>query len=291
MQGFGRSFFSALLGRPKFRYTVEELQGLHDVLLRNPVVTESNKALVVETIRSIAEFIIWGDQNDPRMFEYFKEHNLMLYLQHLLRQPAHRGGVVARQVLQTLSIIVQNAQSEEALNFVFSHNCINTITELPFDFEDEEVLGYYVTFLKTIALKLTPRTAPFLLQRHSGGAATLPLYSEAVNLAHHKEGMVRAAVRTITLAVYSVRDDAIQAFVTRQPVVGYFADVARYLEVQITLLDQRLQAAEVTANAQTLGAVDNALSEIDDVLEYCSDVFSTGAFPNLILACSFPDAD
>jgi hypothetical protein len=37
-----------------------------------------------------------------------------------------------------------------------------------------------------------------------------PLYTEAVKFAHHKEGMVRAGVRTLTLNVYSVLDAGIQ---------------------------------------------------------------------------------
>lgn len=39
------------------------------MLTRNPVVTEANKNLLVETFRSIAEILIWGDQNDSRVFE------------------------------------------------------------------------------------------------------------------------------------------------------------------------------------------------------------------------------
>ena len=42
---------------------------LHSVLTKNSVVTESNKGLLVETLRSIAEILIWGDQNDSSVFE------------------------------------------------------------------------------------------------------------------------------------------------------------------------------------------------------------------------------
>ena len=41
----------------------------HQVLMRNSVVTEANKNLLVETFRCIAEILIWGDQNDSRVFE------------------------------------------------------------------------------------------------------------------------------------------------------------------------------------------------------------------------------
>ena len=37
---------------------------------RNQNVNESNRTLLVETLRSIAEILIWGDQNDSTVFEY-----------------------------------------------------------------------------------------------------------------------------------------------------------------------------------------------------------------------------
>ena len=43
---------------------------LHYVLSKNSVVNETNRGLMVETLRSIAEILIWGDQNDSRVFEY-----------------------------------------------------------------------------------------------------------------------------------------------------------------------------------------------------------------------------
>ena len=37
------------------------------------VVTEQNRDTLVETLRSIAELMIWGDQHDPKFFEFFLE--------------------------------------------------------------------------------------------------------------------------------------------------------------------------------------------------------------------------
>lgn len=42
---------------------------LYNVLSKNQVVSESNRSLLVETLRSIAEILIWGDQNDSTVFE------------------------------------------------------------------------------------------------------------------------------------------------------------------------------------------------------------------------------
>ena len=58
------------------------------------------------------------------------------------------------QVLQTLSILIQNMHSKEALFYMFSNNHINDIVRLRLDFEDEEVLGYYINLLKAISMKV-----------------------------------------------------------------------------------------------------------------------------------------
>ena len=61
----------------------------------------------------------------------------------ILQQPANRSGDVAKQVLQTLSIIIQNISSETGTHFLFSNNHINRLIAVPFDFADEEVGGEF----------------------------------------------------------------------------------------------------------------------------------------------------
>lgn len=213
------------------RFSLEELRHLHDVLNRNALVTDSNRELVVETLRSVAELMIWGDQNDPRFFDYFLEHNVIAHFSAILGAKANRRGNVAKQVLQTLSILIQNIRSDTALYYMFSNNHINEIVQLRFDFEDDEVLGYYINLLKTIALKLTPETVQFFF-REEGEFSTFPLYTEAVKLINHKDGMVRAAVRTLTLSIYSIQDQAVQHYVVSKPASNYFTELAIYLAEQ-----------------------------------------------------------
>jgi protein CLEC16A len=217
---------------PKFKFSFEELRNHYDVLHRNPVINDNNKAQVVETIRSISEFIIWGDQNEVKVFEFFLENNIMIYLHNVLLQRSNRSGDIAKQVLQTLSIIIQNVKSETGIFFLFSNNHINNILEVEFDFDDEEVLGYYVSFLKTISLKLNPRTVQFFFDNKSG-QITFPLYINATRFAHHKEGMVRAAVRTLTLSIYCVEDPFVQTFIINPPATNFLHEVSLYLVDQI----------------------------------------------------------
>lgn len=42
---------------------------IYTVLSKNQNVTDANRTLLVESFRSMAEILIWGDQNNPAVFE------------------------------------------------------------------------------------------------------------------------------------------------------------------------------------------------------------------------------
>lgn len=108
--------------------------------------TNSNKGRMVEVLRSIAEVVIWGDQHDPALFEYFAEVNLLGNFVRILAQKC--DNKVKVQIIQTLSILVQNLSSEVAIFYLLSNNYINELIVHRFDFQDEEIVTYYVNFIK-----------------------------------------------------------------------------------------------------------------------------------------------
>lgn len=95
-----KTFWSGLFGYPTQRekFSLEELRHLHHVLVENADVNQQNSASVVEALRSLSELMIWGDQHDPRFFDYFLENNLMRFFASFLEKPANRRGEVAQQV-------------------------------------------------------------------------------------------------------------------------------------------------------------------------------------------------
>ncbi|KAK9820557.1 hypothetical protein WJX72_011634 [[Myrmecia] bisecta] len=271
-----QTFWNTLLGysAPRERFSLEELQYLRDVLVRNPVVTDANRETVVETLRSIAELMIWGDQHEPRFFDYFLEKNVLSHFHQILEQRANRRGDVAKQVLQTLSILIQNIRSETAIFYLFSNNHINDIVAMRFDFEDDEVLGYFINLLKTISLKLNSGTVQFFFH-DDGERSAFPLYTEAVKFINHRDGMVRAAVRTLTLNVYSIGDPAVQSFVVSKPASNYFTELAIFIAEQCQVLDRLLSSLD-TGTSTAAYNVDSSLADVEDLLSYCNDILCTG---------------
>ena len=226
---------------------------------------------LVETFRGMAELLTWGDQHEPAIFDLFVEMRVRCCARVALSEPlfsradASHGGcqmlahfvrilvqcapaaaasrratgaggeytVVAVQLLQSLSILVQNTRRETSIYYLFSNNYINDLMELKqFDYGvDEEVLAWYITFLKAISLRLNERTIQFFVSDAppapgtAGGRArssvaggdplavpvAFPLYSQVIRYVQHTESMVRAAARAATLNVFRVDDPAVRA--------------------------------------------------------------------------------
>lgn len=108
-------------------------------------------SFLVDTLRSIAEILIWGDQNDPRVFEHFLEQNIFAHFLNVLYLKLERKFriEISVQVLQTLNILFENLKLDTSFYFLLSNNHINEIISYNFDFEEnEEMLAYYISFLR-----------------------------------------------------------------------------------------------------------------------------------------------
>ncbi|XP_074914926.1 protein CLEC16A isoform X3 [Buteo buteo] len=140
-------------------HSLDHLKYMYHVLTKNTTVTDHNRNLLVETIRSITEILIWGDQNDSSVFDFFLEKNMFVFFLNILRQKS--GRYVCVQLLQTLNILFENISHETSLYYLLSNNYVNSIIVHKFDFSDEEIMAYYISFLKTLSLKLNNHTVHF----------------------------------------------------------------------------------------------------------------------------------
>ena len=67
-------------------------------------------------------------------------------------------------ILYTDHIIFNNVFTEHTVfvtDYLLSNNHVNSIIVHKFDFSDEEVMAYYISFLKTLSLKLNAHTIHF----------------------------------------------------------------------------------------------------------------------------------
>ncbi|CAB3229851.1 unnamed protein product [Arctia plantaginis] len=265
-----RSWFGASWGRPKNPHSLERLKYLHNILCKNTTVSENNRGTLVESLRCIAEILIWGDQNDSSVFDFFLEKNMLSYFLKIMRQKCGGSSYVCVQLLQTLNILFENIRNETSLYYLLSNNHVNSIIVHKFDFSDEEVMAYYISFLKTLSLKLNNHTIHFFYNEHT---KDFPLYTEAIKFFNHSESMVRIAVRTLTLNVYRVQDASMLRFIRDRTAAPYFSNLVWFIGKHILELNACVRNdAEHFSSHQSQQKLDDLVAEHLDHLHYINDI-------------------
>ncbi|KHN75959.1 Uncharacterized protein gop-1 [Toxocara canis] len=260
---FGGS--STGIWKPKNPHSLEYLKYLHGILMKNERVTEHNRTLLVEALRAIAEILIWGDQNDSSVFDFFLEKQMLSYFLSIMTQKC--GSYVCVQLLQTLNILFENIRHETSLYFLLSNNHVNSIITHKFDFKNEEIMAYYISFLKTLSFKLNVYTVHFFFNEP---AQEFPLYTEVIKFYNHSEGMVRIAVRTTTLNIFKVEDEAMRAFV-RSCSRDYLCAVVDLTALHSIDIDQFARSAENEASNRD--RLTDLVGEHLDHIHYLNDIF------------------
>ncbi|MFS7960448.1 hypothetical protein Hanom_Chr08g00703271 [Helianthus anomalus] len=261
--------------RPRDRFTLDELRNLVDQLMKIQVVNDVNKAFVIEALRSIAELITYGDQHDLNFFEFFMEKQVMGEFVRILK--VNKSVIVSVQLLQTMSIMIQNLKSDHSIYYLFSNEHINFLITYPFDFRNEELLSYYISFLRAISGKLNKNTISLLVKTEKEEIVAFPLYVEAIRFAFHEEGMIRTAVRALTLNIYHVGDIYVNKYIATTPHDNYFLNLVKFFREHCISLNGLVSpTTESQVGPESSSKVLSAVDEIEDNLYYLSDVVSAG---------------
>ena len=242
-----QGFFKGDKSGNEEKYTLEHLQMLYVELIKlQHLGNNVDRSQVVEVLRAISELIVYGDQHSEHIFEYFCEKNMLAVFTSMLN--GRSGAEVKRQIIQTVSILVQNVSNDTYLYYLLSNNHINELIRHPFDFQDEDILALYVSFVKMLSLKLNSNTVQFFFNEATG---SFPLFTEAVKLIDHDEGMVRAHIRNLLLLVYRVDDEGIRRFVQRPIHRPIFTKLSWSLRNQCSHLSRMLSNGKVSTSDQT----------------------------------------
>ncbi|KAL8100744.1 protein TRANSPARENT TESTA 9-like isoform X2 [Apium graveolens] len=260
--------------KPRDRFSLDELRYLTDQLMKIQVINKVNKDFVIEALRSIAELITYGDQHDSSFFEFFMEKQVMEEFVRVLR--LSRTVIISLQLLQTVSIMIQNLKSEHSIYYMFSNEYINYLITYKFDFRSEELVSYYISFLRAISGKLNKNTISLLIKIQNDEVVAFPLYEEAIRFAFHEESMVCTAVRALTLNVYHVGDEFVNKYVSSKPRADYFLNLVGFFRDQCISLNKLVANATNNKSSETTSKILSAVDDIEDNLYYFSDVISAG---------------
>ncbi|KAJ0090946.1 hypothetical protein Patl1_14089 [Pistacia atlantica] len=279
--------------RSRDRFSLEELRYLTDQLQKVQIVNQVNKDFVIEALRSIAELLTYGDQHDSAFFDYemvimcrfFMEKQVMGEFVRILK--VSRTVTVSLQLLQTMSIMIQNLKNEHAIYYMFSNEHINYLITYSFDFRNEELLSYYISFLRATSGKLNKNTISLLVKTQNlrsdhivflvktveylAGIAeevvSFPLYTEAIRFAFHEENMVRTAV---------LGDESVNRYITSAPHADYFSNLISFFGKQCNGLNKLVSQSLKNPSPDSTSIILAAVDEIEDNLYYFSDIISAG---------------
>lgn len=233
----------------------------------------SRKSLV-ECLRCIAEVVIWGDQNNKEITNIFRQNDGLAKIVRLTKKKSNRRGEVAVQLLQTLAMLVQNVKSSDTLFYILSHEAVGQIISMDFDFTDEEVLGYYVSLVKSISFKLNESIVVSYIKKSApkSNQFSMPLFSEAAKFVDSPEQMVRAAARTLTLTIISLKSDRVDGFLTSAENRVFFRNCVRGLRQRIANLEKL-----DSGRSEYKGAADHLEGEIEDIVCYLNDIYKSSS--------------
>ena len=265
-----RQRLTDLIWRSRRNLGLDNLKHTYQTLLKNKIVTENNKGMLVEALRSMAENLIWGDQNDSSVFDYFLEKNMQSFFLDILDQ--REGTVLSVQILQTLNILFENTHNETSIYYLMSNDHVTSIISYPFNFHNEEILAYYISFLKTLSMKLNKHTI-YLFFNDVKHLMNFPLYTEAIKFFDNPESMVRIAVRTLTLNVFRVDNKEMLAFICKKTATCYFSNLVYFIGDHALQFDRFLKkdASHLTLSklhSLTEGHLDEILY-VQDILSLC----------------------
>ncbi|XVF07561.1 hypothetical protein REPUB_Repub06bG0149900 [Reevesia pubescens] len=250
-----------------FKYVITELQQIK-------VVNKQNREAVIDLLQTIVEIVTYGDKQDPLIFEYFMEYQVLAEFVRVLK--ISTSSRIEAPLLQYLSIMIQNMNSEHAIYYCLSNDYINNIIAHQYNFDAGDLALYYVSFLRAVSSKINRDTLCLLVKVYGDVVVSFPLYSEALKFAQHGEKMIQTAIRALTLNIYNVSDDMVYQFITTPPASKYFSDLVSSLREQCLQLDAIVHSTEEKCTHQKNKDIFLATEKIIDDLYYFKDMLSVG---------------
>ncbi|RNF11484.1 hypothetical protein TraAM80_00930 [Trypanosoma rangeli] len=229
----------------------------------------------VEALRELAEVLIWSDKNAESVFDSFLERRMMGTFERIVTN-AEFPSAVKVQVIQCITMMLQNLTRKSSMYFICSNNHLNRIISIFIDETDDELLSTYVSFLKSLALRLNGDTVQFFFERET---RSFPLFDRASKLLAAPDRMVRAAARQVVISVAQLHEQAITIFL-EDALREVFKVISTLLWLQIQNLAEAVaeygnveRTSERSLHPIGISTLSDRLEDIVDDLFYINDLF------------------
>lgn len=248
---------------------------------------------LVKLVQCIGEVVAFGDEPgtslrcDP-VFEYFCEKQILpLFVDIAKAKPETDSllhgvtwsALVKSQVMQTISVMISNAQDGPSLYYLLSSNYLNDLARsmMPLrqwtDIALETMIPAYVTMLKYISLQLA--AAPDVLFHFLTQGNEFPLFTSATKVATSSlaDSFARLTCTSIIVTIMSIRSHNVRNWIIgaemeQKMMAIHMCD--RFMEKYFRLV--RLTSGPVVDPVRAMGItslmvdLQRQISELNDIL-------------------------
>jgi protein CLEC16A len=258
------------------KFNLLELRKLHQCLIENKarIHIERYEAVVVETLRSLAELTVYGDNKSELMFDFFCEKNMLSLFLELMYADYGCPSTIHVQILQTLSIVINCVRNHTSLYYLLSNNYINRILLFQHDFDtcEEALRDQFLSFMKSMSLKLNTQTIQFFFMED--GSGRFPLLQRAIELMYLPEAMGRIATQSTILNVYKVKDKQAREYALEEGVMlCFFREVVKLMDKQYMDILQTCNTYLAACDEGDAALLQRCEHALDDILNTTEDWF------------------
>jgi hypothetical protein len=112
---------------------------------------ERELEIQIDKFVSIIKKIVLN-QNEEIYFEYLIEMHILEYYITLLKRAIQKENLIIK-LIESFSILISNTKNIEKLFFIVSHKIFNQFLKFNFDDKNEEIIFYFINFLKSVSQK------------------------------------------------------------------------------------------------------------------------------------------
>lgn len=168
-------------------------------------------------------------------------------------------------LIQQISFLLQNLENKQYIYYLFSNNFLNILLSKNFLFYNDDYFTLYVSFLKSLSLRITKETLSLLYQNNINH---FPLVQYALKLYNSTEPMVVTSIRNVILNILKLEDSDVENHFLMLPSISYFS----FLPCQ--LMDMALQIENKITKKESEDNIKSILENMYDLILYLNDILN-----------------
>ena len=207
---------------------------LHSIVLENKKLDKIKKEFT-ELLESMTEHLINGDKKDPKIFEMFSSLN---FIHDLIIIMSKKNKEINIQIIKFFSVLMTNLSEKHILYFLFNCDFINQHVYEENDSIEGDYLYYYISFVKSLILKISTKTIGFFYHAQT---YSFPLLGNCLKFYNHPDSMISNTARNIFLYVLKMKHPPCIDYICTLPMLSYFIFLSCRLRDEIKTLNKKIK--------------------------------------------------